>query len=288
VSFKKQVIRIPVIGRIILMMVRFNMAFSYFRRPLWDLVKWVFNSRELANFTYDLEETNRQYLAALIANVNHIDHQQVLSFFREIEEDEALKQHVHSTVVASDEAFLADPNVKFGRRVGWYAFVRAAKPAIVVETGVDKGLGACVLTSAIRRNRQEGHGGYYYGTDINPKAGYLLSGELAEYGEILYGDSIESLEKMEHNIDLFINDSDHSAEYESREYETIASKLSGSAIILGDNSHVSDSLLNFSLEHGRQFLFFSEKPTDHWYPGAGIGISLNRQRADTDSGPGSN
>lgn len=286
-SFKKQVIRIPVIGRIILMMVRFNMAFSYFRRPLWDLVKWVFNSRELANFTYDLEETNRQYLAALIANVNHIDHQQVLSFFREIEEDEALKQHVHSTVVASDEAFLADPNVKFGRRVGWYAFVRAAKPAIVVETGVDKGLGACVLTSAIRRNRQEGHGGYYYGTDINPKAGYLLSGELAEYGEILYGDSIESLEKMEHNIDLFINDSDHSAEYESREYETIASKLSGSAIILGDNSHVSDSLLNFSLEHGRQFLFFSEKPTDHWYPGAGIGISLNRQRADTDSGPGS-
>jgi hypothetical protein len=43
---------------------------------------------------------------------------------------------------------------------------------------------------------------------------------------ILYGDSIESLAKLDESIDLFINDSDHSAEYEAREYITVGPRLS--------------------------------------------------------------
>ena len=77
-------------------------------------------------------------------------------------------------------------------------------------------------------------------------------------------------------IDLFINDSDHSAEYESEEYKTISNKLSEHAIILGDNSHSSNKLFEFSLETKRHFVFFQEKPFKHWYPGAGIGISFKR------------
>ena len=53
----------------------------------------------------------------------------------------------------------------------------------------------------------------YIGTDINPNAGYLFDEIYSENGKILYGDSIESL-KLNAEIDLFINDSDHSAEYE--------------------------------------------------------------------------
>ena len=114
------------------------------------------------------------------------------------------------------------------------------------------------------------------GTDINPLAGYLLSGDYANYGSILYGDSIESLKKFDDEIDLFINDSDHSEEYEAGEYKTIANMLSQHAVILGDNSHYTDKLLEFSLETNRHFVFFQEKPKNHWYPGAGIGISFNR------------
>jgi hypothetical protein len=77
---------------------------------------------------------------------------------------------------------------------------------------------------------------------------------------------------LEERIDLFINDSDHSAEYEYREYRAVASRLAPSAIILGDNAHVTDKLALFARETGRHFIFFREEPKDHWYPGAGIGV----------------
>jgi hypothetical protein len=145
----------------------------------------------------------------------------------------------------------------------------------VVETGVDKGLGSCVLTSALIRNAQEGVPGFYYGTDINRSAGYMLSGIYRHYGEILYGDSIESLGAFNERIDMFISDSDHSAEYEEKEYQTIANQLSENAIILSDNSHCTGKLLDFALATNRRFVFFQEQPVNHWYPGAGIGIAFS-------------
>ena len=176
----------------------------------------------------------------------------------------------------AEDAIVADLDMGYGRRIGWYALVRALKPRTVVETGVDKGLGSCVLAAALLRNRAEGYQGQYFGTDINPRAGWLFQGAYRQAGEILYGDSIESLERMQSQIDLFINDSDHSAEYEEREYACIASKLSNSAVVLGDNSHVTDKLYQFAVSTDRHFLFFSEKPADHWYPGAGIGAAWNK------------
>lgn len=136
----------------------------------------------------------------------------------------------------------------------------------VVETGVDKGLGPCVLIRALMKNKEDGYEGYYYGTDIDRDDGYLLASEQKEFGKVLYGDSIESLKRLNKGIDIFINDTDHSSEYEANEYLTVETKLSKSAIVLGDNSHVTDKLLEFSLKTGRHFIFFQEKPLNHWYP----------------------
>jgi hypothetical protein len=47
-------------------------------------------------------------------------------------------------------------------------------------------------------------------------------------------------------------------------------------LILGDNSHVTDKLLKFSIENDRMFVLFKEEPKNHWYPGAGVGISFPR------------
>lgn len=173
--------------------------------------------------------------------------------------------------------------MSYGRRLGWYALVRALKPRTVVETGVDKGLGSCVLAAGLLRNRAEGHPGRYLGTDINPQAGWMFQGAYREAGEILYGDSIESLQRLEGPIDLFINDSDHSSEYEEREYACIALKLSPTAVVLGDNAFVTDKLYQFAVVTGRRFLFFSEKPADHWYPGAGIGAAWGQEQATLDA-----
>ena len=260
----------------ILLTFRAKIAFGYLRTPVVTAFRWLFESREISNFTYDLDETNRRYLIAMIADVVAVEPSAIERYVREIEANEALKRHVATATAGSDRGFMADPVVRFGRRIGWYAFARAVKPRIIVETGVDKGLGACLLTAALQKNAAEGFSGRYYGTDIDPAAGYLLRGEYAEFGRILYGDSIRSLSALQGEVDLFINDSDHSADYEYQEYLTIGDKLSDRAIILGDNAHCTDRLLQFSLATGRNFLFFQEKPAKHWYPGGGIGISFKR------------
>ncbi|WP_020592350.1 class I SAM-dependent methyltransferase [Kiloniella laminariae] len=238
---------------------------------------WLKNSNENTNYTYDLEEKNKLHLAFLISAITNSKFEIINSYITEICDDEELKKHISSHIAKSSLSFMADQTARYGRRVGWYAIVRALKPNIVVETGVDKGLGACVLTAALKKNHIEGNSGYYYGTDINPKAGYMLSGSYAEFGEIIYGDSIESLKNLNHTIDIFINDSDHSNEYEACEYRTISNKLSKRSVILGDNSHSTNELLEFSLKNNRDFIFFCEKPEKHWYPGAGIGISYSKR-----------
>ena len=103
----------------------------------------------------------------------------------------------------------------------------------------------------------------------------MLSGKYKSVGKILYGDSIKSLQKFDKPIDLFINDSDHSADYEYNEYVTVKDLLTSNSILLGDNSRGSEKLATFSSENDRKFLYFPEQPKNHWYPGAGIGISYN-------------
>jgi predicted O-methyltransferase YrrM len=273
---KEVLIRTPLLGRVLLFVYRALLAFKTTLMPFRSAIKWLFTSRETTNFTYDLEVDNKRYLAAMIADIFGMSCGRVMDFIEELENDAELRAHILDETAKSDFAFLADSTIRYGRRVGWYAVVRAMKPKVVVETGVDKGMGSCVLTAALRRNAQEGSGGKYYGTDINPRAGYLLSGPYAEFGEILYGDSIESLDTLNLQIDLFINDSDHSADYEAAEYETIADKLSENAVLLSDNVQCSSRLLDFSLKNSRQFLAYQEKPANHWYPGAGIGFSFVR------------
>jgi hypothetical protein len=276
-NWKRELVRTPFVGRFVLLLYRSRIASSFHYSTLSRLIQWLFYSNEYTNLTYNLEKINKHYLASLIAFVIRSDHATILAYMDEAEGDVELKQHIEDAIAASPFASATDHAVRFGRRLGWYAIVRSMKPEVVIETGVDKGLGACLLSAALKRNYEEGHGGRYFGTDINPNAGYFLSGKYAEYGRILYGDSIETLTSFDMKVDLFINDSDHSAGYEEQEYETIAPKLSDCAIVLGDNSHVTDKLLEFSLKHGRQFVFFAEKPSDHWYPGGGIGISIPRR-----------
>jgi hypothetical protein len=257
---------------------RIYQAGKYYNKRYCQIIKWGIKSNEDTNYTYHLSPENIKYLANTISVVTGEEYAVILKYFDEIENDEYLKNTVTSAIRKSAFARFADPEVRFGRRIGWYAIARIIKPGVIVETGVDKGLGSVLLCAAILKNNEEGHKGKYYGTDINPEAGYFLTGKYKEVGEILYGDSIKSLNGFRENIDLFINDSDHSSDYEYREYLAIKELLTDKTIILGDNSHCSDKLAVFSNEMDRNFLFFKEEPLDHWYPGAGIGISYKKGR----------
>lgn len=252
---------------------RRGIAQQYYQRPLELIDTWSQLDTELSNFNYELSALNRTHLAGFVSVVTKANPQEVESVFRELDGDDALREHLANS--ASGLEHPRDTRVAYGRRLGWYAIIRLKKPRVVIETGVDEGTGSCVLCAALMRNAAEGHPGRYYGTEIRGDAGKLLADPYSKFGEVIHGDSITTLRAFEPGVDVFINDSDHSGEYEYREYQTIKTKLSPGAIVLGDNSHVTDSLYRFACETGRAFLFFRETPKDHWYPGAGIGCAFD-------------
>ena len=248
-------------------------ATKYFNKKYIEILKWVINSKEDTNYTYDLTDQNLDELFKLLEIIFNINYSEIQKYSDELLGNEILKTYLSTKIKTSSFKNFADKEIKFSRRIGWYIIARIIKPKLIIETGVDKGMGSVILAEAIIKNKLEGFEGEYLGTDINPDAEYLFDGIYSEHGKILYGDSIQSLKTLDKQIDLFINDSDHSSVYEGNEYKTILRKLNGNSVILGDNSHETDELLKFSIEQNRKFVLFRERPKNHWYPGAGIGIS---------------
>lgn len=228
---------------------RLLIAFRHYYNP-FKIIGWAVRSDEYTNFTYEIKDNNRKQLAHLLSNTFNVPVRQVYGYM--------------------DECKI--PGI--ARKIGWYAMVRILKPEVVVECGIDRGLGGSVLCQALVRNWHEGHGrGVYYGIDINPQAGGMVK---SKYGHlwtidvnILIGDSLEVIGGID-QIDLFIHDSSH-GEREMKEYELL--NLSENAVILSNNAHCDDTLLRFSEQHNRRFVHFREQPKDHWSPGGGIGIS---------------
>jgi predicted O-methyltransferase YrrM len=239
-------------------------------KPLFGTLVWVVSSREDTNYTYDITDRSIQYLAHTISIVTGVAAKEVLKYIREAQSDDALKGHIIQSLREGPYRYHADARCDFGRRLGWYALVRILKPGIVVETGVDKGFGSVLLCSALLRNGS----GRLFATDVNPNAGFLLSGPYASVGTILYGDSLESLRRIEGPIGLFITDSDHSSEYELAEYEAVQNRLSDNAVVVGDNAQSSSVLMKWSELTNRRFLYWNEEPTNHWYGVGGIGFSF--------------
>jgi predicted O-methyltransferase YrrM len=254
---------------------RREIAMAHFQDALGRVDEWAAQRTEDSNYTYEITELSRRYLASSLAVGLGVPPGRVRALFDELESDGELRDYLQSSLRALRGR---DARAAYGRRSVWYAVVRLSRPGLVVETGVDAGLGSCIIGAALLKNRAEGAPGRYLGTDIDRKAGQLFNSRFREVGEILYGDSITSLRELRATIDLFINDSDHSADYEYREYETVSPWLSARAIIIGDNCAGSDALLRFSEAAGRRFLFLTDRSQDHWYPGDAVGLSFPAER----------
>lgn len=243
-------------------------------RVLGVSARWLLTSREHHNYTYDLTKLSREHLAWFVSVLTDTPVKQVRDYLAEIESDQDLRRHIEQTTAASARRGLADRQVRYARRIGWYAIVRATRPAHVVETGVDKGLGTCVLAAALLRNAAEGHPGRVTSLDINPEAGYLARVEpWAEVVDLVIGDSIASIRELDRPVDLFLHDSDHSAGHERNEFEAVESKLSPDAMLLTDNVTVTNVLAEHAERTGRRFLAYRETPARHWFPGDGIGVA---------------
>ena len=235
--------------------------------------RWLVASREHTNFTYDLTDRNREHLAWWTAGVAGQPVARMRGFIDEILGDDDLRAHVVEATRRSSRRGLADRTVRLGRRVGWYALLRALEPALVVETGTDKGLGSVVLAAALLRNGR----GRLTTMDVNPDSGYLVAGRYADVVDRVIGDSVETLRSGSEPVDLFLHDSLHTFEYETAEFTAVEPRLSARAVVLSDNAHDSDALGHWAERTGRTFGFFAEQPHGHWYPGDGIGAAWRPQ-----------
>lgn len=226
---------------------------------------------ELDNYTYALE--NLDELGEFLARLFGWPRDAVDAAIHELEDDDTLRAALNTRLCARPDR---KPVALYGRRAGWYVMARLLRPQVIVETGVHDGLGSTVFLQALHRNRLDGHPGQLYGIDINPQAGWLIPDHLRDQFTLVVEDSATALATIGYDspVDLFIHDSDHRYAHEMNEFDLIAPSLSPQAVVLSDNSHATTTLSDFSASHGRSYAFWKERPKDHFYPGAGIGVSL--------------
>jgi Methyltransferase domain len=249
---------------------------AYDGHVLYESLRWLVRSREHTNFTYPLTARNLEHLCWFVCQCVDADIDDARGWMREIELDAELRSHVITCAAAAPRAGLVDRTAFFGRRAGWYCIVRALRPSHVVESGVDKGLGTCVLAAALLKNAEEGYPGLVTGLDINPAAGYMISGRYSEVAELRLGDSLDLIPKLDRPVDIFLHDSNHSPEHEAAEFRSVTAKLSDRGIVMSDNVMQSDELARYAESTGRRAVFFREEPDRHWWPGEGIGVALPR------------
>lgn len=236
-------------------------------------VDWLMRSGETHNFAYDLNPLNRDQLCWYICAITRAEIGQVRVWMQELEEDSKLIDHLTRRLSSNPRRRISAKEPHWARRSGWYAIARAAQPDHVVETGTHLGLGSSVIAAALLRN---GHGRLTT-IDIDPEAGYLIGEPWASVIDRRTGSSVDLLETVK-DVDIFLHDSLHTYEYETREFAAVEANLRPGAMILSDNAHDSSALSDWAERTGRHYLFFKEQPSGHWWPGDGIGAAWPDRR----------
>ncbi|WP_344626446.1 class I SAM-dependent methyltransferase [Kitasatospora arboriphila] len=234
---------------------------------------WLVRSREHSCFTYDLEASNHDHLCWFVSNVTGAPVRSVRGYVREAEGDTELRQTLNAGLAGSVRSGTCDHQVRYGRRVAYYALVRALGPEHVVEAGPHRGISSTLIAAALLRNGR----GRLTTVDIDPRAGELVSGPYRQVVDQMIGDSVEILgspQVHERGVDMVLLDTSVGPEHEDAELMAVAPALTEQAVALSSRSHAWPCLARWSEEHGRRFLHFDDRPRDHWHPGNGFGVSF--------------
>ena len=242
-------------------------------RPSPGTLRFLLTNQEPSNFTYAI--ANLDELARFLGAALGESPDRALAYVHELEGDDELRRDLESKLRSRPDR---SDRVAYGRRLGWYAAVRIAKPRLVVETGTHDGLGSAALLRALERNAAEGVPGRLASFDVSENAGWLVDGPLRERFTFHRGDTRELLGRVLEGqlVDLFIHDSEHTYDHETFEFEEIWPRVGPTAVLISDNSHAGTAFSDFCARHGLDFRFFREQPARHPYPGAGIGLAVVR------------
>ncbi|MFG2824432.1 class I SAM-dependent methyltransferase [Kitasatospora sp. NPDC048365] len=234
---------------------------------------WLVRSREHVHYTYDLEPLNLEHLAWFVSTATGCRVDAARGYLAEVREDAQLRQVLGAGLARSSRSATTDPVIRYGRRIGWYAFVRALRPQFVVETGTNRGMGSAVIAAAMLRNGC----GRLATVDIDDRSGELILPPYDSVVEHVVGDSLEFLAgpvARRQPIDLLFVDTGWTPEHERAELAAATPLLAPGAVVLATKSYCWTELAGWAEAQQREFLHFNEKPRDHWYRGVGIGASF--------------
>lgn len=261
------------LGRLLLVPYRAKNALSTCLAPFYHIIPWLVSSKEITNFTYNYTPLSLHAAVQVVAIVTQKPAEVIWGFVSELQNDQQLHQHIARKTSKSAFRHFADSEFKPGRRLFYYILVRAMKPRVVVEAGMDKGLGACIIGAALLKNSSDGHPGKYYGISLKAHDAFLFDSPYDSHGEIVTCDSVDFLRNSELNIDLFFHDTTNDPAHERDQYKSLVPRLGAEAIIL--STWFTEKFIEFAHQSKLSMITFHETPINHWYPGGTIAIAFH-------------
>lgn len=262
-------------GRAAMVLPRAAMAFKAARiaPQIGAVARWAFASRERVNFTYDTTRESQLLLCATIAEIATCDMRSVVAHLDQILSDPELIAHVEADNRASRHR--VDPGFRPGRRIAFYLLVRTLKPRFVVEAGVDRGLGAILISRALALNAAAGHVGDYLGIEFDTNKPIPLYDNFAgRIGRIERGDSVAIVDGIDRQIDLFIHDTTTHEVHVTAQLAALKPKLSPHGVIA--SSWTTRPVIDFAMCNDFGLLTHQEQTVGHWFSGDRVAMLYPR------------
>jgi len=189
---------------------------------------------------------------ALLAHHARLPYADVLRYRQELATDHAFKGHLARC--------LTDVPYIFPEAAELYVIVRAARPRVMVETGVASGISSAHILRAMERNGE----GTLHSIDLpnvqqgsvlaqGRTSGWMVPDALRARWKLLLGDArglVPEVLKALDRVDVFLHDSDHSYEHMTFEYELAWPKLEPGGLLLSDDTHLHTAWQDFCSKHG--------------------------------------
>jgi predicted O-methyltransferase YrrM len=256
--------------RLVAFFLRVKTIFQFNLSNLLKSLSWLIKTEEFTNYMYEISAINRNQMIGAVSQISKLPISEVEEYFIELETDFEFADQLKEKGKKLKRRYELIFPIPYARRIVWYALVRIFKPNVVVESGTEKGLGSLIINRALEKNGI----GQLHTLDIDIYAGSLFDDQDKEKINLVIGDSIESIGLIS-EIDFFIQDSNHSMVHEILELKALEKKLCKNSIVISDNAHDSNALFEWSKKMERNYLFINEQSKKHWYPGDGVGISIN-------------
>ena len=248
---------------------KINVYLKYKKKSIPLAFHWFFFGQDISNFTYEIENYNE--LIHTCHTITSVPFEELQKILEEINfNNEEFKKFFSEDFYKKYEK----KNI-FGRRLVWYILVRALKPELVIESGIDRGLGSCLLIYAQYKNSCETKENFeYIGTDIVKKNQFCFNLKNNKFNKFkfIFDDTLNFLSTFNDKKKIiYISDAEHNFDFELKEFNEIKKNLATNSLLISDNN--SGSLSQFSITNKKKLTYFNEKSKNFWYKGAVTSVS---------------